>query len=137
MTVLHGPGGIGKTWLLLQAARAISTGADFLGMQTQPRSVVYVALEDPLPTLVERVRHLDIREVNFWCLGADPRPPLLDSDDHVGYRDLPAGSLIIIDTLRSAHNGDENSSKDISLIMNKLQATQGGRFRYHRESPHR
>jgi hypothetical protein len=121
VTMLHGPGGIGKTWVLLQAAKAISIGADFLGMRTQQRPVVFVALEDPLPILVERVRHLDIREVNFWCLGANPRPPKLDTPEYSLYQKLPAGSLIVLDTLRSAHDGDENSSKDISLVMGRLK----------------
>lgn len=121
LTLLHGPGGLGKTWLALCLSKAVSEGAPFLGLPTQKRPVVYIDYENPLPLLIERVRQLAIADVRFWHLSADPRPPKLDSDDWVRYKALPAGSLIVFDTVRAAHDGDENSSQDAGLVMGRLK----------------
>ncbi len=121
LTLLHGPGGLGKTWLALGIAKAVSGGSPFLGLPTKRRPVHYVDLENPLPMLVDRVRQLDIRDVRFWHLSAAVRPPKLDGADWALYKSLPAGSLLIFDTARASHDGDENDSQDVALVMNRLK----------------
>lgn len=121
ITVLHSPGGLGKTWLALALGNAVSRGEPFLGLPTNERPVVYVDFENPLPLLVERTRRLDIRTVLFWHLSADVPPPRLDTAAYTLYRRLPAGALVIFDTLRAAHSGDENSSQDMALVMGRLK----------------
>lgn len=121
ITLLHSPGGLGKTWLALALGNAVSMGTPFLGLMTNERPVVYVDFENPLPLLVERTRRLDIRTVLFWHLSADVPPPRLDTAAHTLYRRLPAGALVIFDTLRAAHSGDENSSQDMALVMGRLK----------------
>jgi len=121
ITVLHSPGGLGKTWLALALGNAVSRGERFLGLPTKQRPVVYVDFENPLPLLVERTRKLDIRDVLFWHLSASPPPPRLDTSEYALYRRLPAGALVIFDTLRAAHSGDENSSQDMALVMGRLK----------------
>jgi hypothetical protein len=122
LTLLHSRGGLGKTWLCLGLAKAIRAGEPFLGLSTKSRPVYYIDFENPLPLLVERVRKLDIRDVSFWHLSAEPRPPKLDGPDWTLYKKLLApASLVIFDTLRAAHNGDENSSQDAAIIMGRLK----------------
>jgi len=121
ITLLHSPGGLGKTWFSLGLANAVSRGEPFLGLTTKRRPVCYIDFENPLPLLIDRARKLDIREVLFWHLSASIPPPKLDTSANVIYRQLPAGSLIVFDTLRAAHDGDENSSQDMALVMGRLK----------------
>lgn len=121
ITILHAPGGTGKTWLGLQIGKAISIGTTLFSHNARMRRVIYTDFENPLPVLVERARILDIRDVLFWHQAFDPKPPKLDSGAWQAYKRLPTGSLIIFDTLRAAHDKDENSSEDMAPIMGRLK----------------
>lgn len=121
ITLFHGRGGLGKTWLSLQVGKAVKTGQELFSLKTWPRPVVYIDFENPLPMLIERVRKLDIRDVLFWHLSADPKPPKLDGPDYGLYKSLPPGSLLIFDSLRAAHDGDENSSQDMANVMGRCK----------------
>ena len=121
ITLLHSPGGLGKTWFSLGMANAVSQGFPFLSLRTKQRPVCYIDFENPLPLLIDRARKLDIRETRFWHISANNPPPKLDTAAYTLYRQLQGGSLIIFDTLRAAHDGDENSSQDMSLIMGRLK----------------
>jgi hypothetical protein len=120
ITLIHGPGGLAKTWLALCMVKAVSEGREFLGLKTKQRLVTYIDYENPLPMLVERVRKLDIRDARFWHLSASTRPPKLDSDDWVLFKSLVSGFLVF-DTARSSFDGDENKSQDVGLVMNRLK----------------
>jgi len=122
IVVLHSRGGLGKTHLALALAKAVSEGQPFLGLETKKRPVLYCDHENPLPLLIERVRHLDVQAARFWHLSADPRPPKLDSPEWTAYaRVVEPGSMLIFDTLRSAFDGDENSSQDVAVVMGRLK----------------
>jgi len=121
ITIISAPGGTGKTFLFLQIAKAICAGEPVFGLETKKRSCIYIDYENPLPLLVERIRRLAIKDVLFWTLASDPKPPLLDADNWSLFFNLPQDSLLIFDSLRAAHNGDENSSQDMSLILYRMK----------------
>jgi len=116
VVVIHGPGGIRKTWLLLQMGSAIADGRAFVGLATEKTPVYYVDFENPLATLCDRARILGPSDMKVWHLSNPFPPPRFDSDDWAAYKSLSPG-VIIIDTHRSSNLLDENSSKDQAFLM--------------------
>ena len=120
ITIVHGAGGMGKTWLLLQLAKAVSEGQPFLGLHTKKKTVYYCDFESPAPVLIERVKKLDINEVLFKHAALSGAPPKLDSRDWAQYKNIPPG-MIILDSFRSCFDKDENSTQDVAPIMGNLK----------------
>ncbi len=120
ITLLTGRGGIGKTYLSLQIAKAVSKGQPFMGMKTMKMPVTYVDYENALAVLIERIRQLEVDDVLFWHTTNPTVPPRLDSPSYMMFAKLPKG-LVIFDTLRASHLKDENESKDMAMIMTRLK----------------
>jgi len=121
ITLLHGPGGLGKTWLCLALAKAISEGTPFLGLATKKREVVYVDYENPLAVIHDRTIALNVCAPHFWNLSDPTRPPKIDGPDWARLKALRPGATIFFDTARGGTVGDENKSQDVALVMNNLK----------------
>jgi hypothetical protein len=120
VTVIHGQGGLGKTWLLLQLGSCVADGKPFCGLETMKGPAYYIDFENPVAELCNRARILGRSSLQVWHLSHTPAPPRLDSREWESYKLLSPG-LIIFDSIRAAHNLDENSSKDMTFIMGRLK----------------
>jgi archaellum biogenesis ATPase FlaH/predicted RNA-binding Zn-ribbon protein involved in translation (DUF1610 family) len=120
--ILFGKGGIGKTWLVMDIARCIGSGIDYLGYATQETLVIFVDFENPLTVLNTRTQRMGEAEgVHFWRVANDLKPPKLDSDEWEEYKELPDGTVLIFDTLRASHSKDENSSEHMAMVMERVK----------------
>jgi archaellum biogenesis ATPase FlaH len=121
ITLVFCPGGGGKTWLMMQLARAIATGEPFGELQTIQTPVYFIDFENPLSVVKERRLKIGpATDFYYWHLSCPTGPRKLDGTDWEDYKQLPPG-LIIFDTLRASHSGDENSSKDMALVLSRLK----------------
>jgi len=120
--VLFGKGGIGKTWLVLDIARCIGSGTDYLGYKTQQAPVIFIDFENPIQVLITRTKKLgEAENVYFWRTGYEFKPPKLDSPEWEQYKDIPEGAVLIFDTLRASQSKDENDSREMAGIMNRMK----------------
>ena len=125
--LISGPTGVGKTNLLLSLGRCLAEGSTFLGLPIpQPRRVLYLALEGSKSGMRKRMAKIwngapgDVRsrfrlsrlQLN---LGDESDLEKLHS-----LLDEVRPEVLIIDPLRDAHSGDENSSQDVKRLTEVL-----------------
>jgi len=117
VTLLHSIGGVGKSYLMYGIAKAVADDKPFFGLDVMRMNVYYIDFENPLPEIVDRMKKMEGSEnLKIWHLGHDPMPVRFDADGWNIYKAFPPG-LFIIDSLRSSHLLEENSSKDANFIM--------------------
>jgi len=121
ITLLHSIGGIGKSYLMYAVAWAIAEGQPFFSLNTEKILVHYVDFENPLAEIVERIKKTGGSEnMKIWHINHQPPPVRIDSDEWEIYKIFPKG-LIIFDSLRSSHHGEENSSRDAGFVMDRYR----------------
>lgn len=130
ITLLFGKGGIGKTWLTLDMARAIASGTPYVGLSTTKAPVIFIDFENPLAVLNIRTQKLgDGAGVYFWRANNPKlKAPKLDKADWELYKQLPAGAVLIFDTLRASQDKDENRSDEMGLILGRLKELRDSGF---------
>ena len=125
LAMLFAERGIGKTWVGLNIAHAVSGGGSFLRWQASlPRRVVYIDGEMPASALKERYAAIiigsgfDAPEANFRLVSADMQPDglpdLADASAQRFYDDvIEDADLVIVDNLstvcRSLRENEANS----------------------------
>ena len=131
---LISPGGHGKSFLALELAIEIASGADVLDWDRKLRTgkVAYLAGEDPEVALHARLHHLGkclsgcqkdevIKNLTIHPLVGDC-PDLLAPRTEHGLDAVAFGKrLVIIDTLRRFHTGNENDSGEMSKVITALE----------------
>ncbi len=102
VTILAGAPKVGKSWMVLDLANCVSSGAPFLGRPTKPCDVLYVSLEDTLSRLYSRLTALGIEgnphlhiAIDAELLGRGLAEQLASHK-----KEFPETALIIIDTLQ-------------------------------------
>lgn len=139
---LCAPGSAGKSWLSLGISVAVGTGHDMLGGPLRPPEghtgrVLYLPSEDPSEVLAHRFHalgeHLNgaVREALYERVTVLPMigrgACLYGADTSAAWvdwlrRQAEGCRLVILDTLRRYHAGDENSSSDMACLMRILEA---------------
>lgn len=130
------PGASGKSFLALQLGIQIASGANVLGWeQNLPTGeVVCLAGEDPIIALHARMHELgkylseaqrrDVIEkfTIYPLVGELQLPDLLSPASEHGLIEIARGKrLIILDTLRRFHNGNENDSGSMAKVISSME----------------
>lgn len=123
---------VGKSWVVLELAYALSTGQPFLGRFAvkQPRMVLYVQEEDSLQRVLRRLKRIikgdatrrDPPDVKFrWSVRAGFKLDSLawleklrqDIETH-------KSEVVILDVFNRLHGSDENKQAEMTAILNNL-----------------
>lgn len=120
ITTLHAGGGRYKTTLSMQLGSRVAMGYPFVGLLTKKTPTYFVDYENSLPIVCEKAKIFGPSDMRVWHLSNLFSPPRLDSEEWILFKALKPG-LLIIDTLRSCQLLDENSSKDMALVMGRLK----------------
>ena len=123
--LLYAAGGTGKSFCMLTIATGVANGEDVFGLKVEQMPVLYIDFENPVSVVVDRVRRIGgSLNLKVWHLDNNPPPYHFDEDGWEIYKEFEPG-LIVVDSLRSSHHLDENSSKDIGLLMERLKFIRG------------
>lgn len=123
---------VGKSWIVLELAYALSTGIPFLGRFAvkQPRRVLYVQEEDSLDRVKRRLKKLIKGDPSrglpldeYWKYSIRQGFKLDDlmwleriRQEIVSYR----AEVVIMDVFNRLHAGEENKQQDMTAILNNL-----------------
>lgn len=128
LVALYGPSGSGKSFLAFDLAAAIARGARWFGMKINNSPVVYVALEgeggykNRLAAWELEHKETISEKMNFIL---QPFKLTETQDVEEISKVLPKHCVVIIDTLnRAAPTTDENSSKDMGVLLEASKALQ-------------
>src|SRR3989338_8464505 len=114
----------GKTWLTLEISRCVATGESFLGeLQTIQGAVMIVNLEDAPMYIQERLKKLSVKPDNpisfiYDELNMENGSAVDTLLDLAQERNV---KLIIFDSFRRLHTGDENESRTSNDVFKQLK----------------
>lgn len=131
VVTISGPGGCGKTWMLLDLAIAVATGTKWLGqIECQQGSVLYIDEESSERLLTERLAKMATGR-SLDTSGGLPIEFAVQQgvlfDNEVVFAILVSAieelkpSLIIVDSLVRVHRADENSSVAMAAVFSKVK----------------
>lgn len=130
IAAIYGPSGSGKSFLVVDMAISIATGAEWFGYRVKSCPVVYVCLEGEAGLSVRLAAYRTKGSIPTGIEFIDQPTNLLDTKD---LQDLVTaikmnqmgGGVVIIDTLNRAVPGmDENSSVDMGHAINACKVIQ-------------
>lgn len=130
---MFGPSGSAKSFLVIDLAITTALGRVWFGYRTLPCHVTYVMLEGEAGLrgrVVAWEKHNAMKIPDTFHVITEPFEIANDNDVEDLAASLPKYGVLIIDTLNRAAPGlDENSSKDMSILlkgMKRLQEVTGG-----------
>lgn len=126
-----GPGGVGKSYWAMQLALSVACGVDLVGLRPKKGSVLYLSGEDAQVVHAQRLKAMTAgapRGLDFSA-SLDLRVTVgqhVDIMDDDWFEDICAAAqgrdLVILDTLTRFHNLDENSSRDMKMLLARLES---------------
>lgn len=120
--VIYGASGSGKTFFALDMACTVQRGAQWRGKHVEQADTFYIAAEAGNGIKKRIAAYLQHKGEGAmpWFVDYQPNLAMLESvhaiSKSIKLRSRSAG-LIFLDTLALSHDGDENSSKDMSLVL--------------------
>ena len=131
--LIYGNPKTGKSFAALQLACCVTSGVEWLGFDVpQPTRVVYVQLDTPRTLWARNVENLrssghPVEGVHFAdreTLQTFPFDILRDDHQLLLAQSLAEvkPGIVVIDTIREFHSGDENDSTDMQVAIARLEA---------------
>lgn len=120
--VIYGASGSGKTFFALDMACTVHRGLEWRSKHVEQADTFYIAAEAGNGIKKRIAAYLQFKGDGPmpWFVDYQPNLATLESvhaiSESIKLRSSRAG-LIFVDTLALSHDGDENSSKDMSLIL--------------------
>lgn len=124
-TILSADPGVGKTWLAMEMALSVAKGKPFLEkFPTKQGSVLYIDKELGLDESHRRLHKLGfdrntplyLATDKTFLLNKDTCPRMIEVCNNLGVK------LLVFDTFRRIHKGEENASKEIAAIFYYLNS---------------
>ena len=116
LTLLCGPSKIGKSWLVLQLCICVALGVRFLGFNTLPCDVLYLALEDTFSRVKDRVSRMtdDCPARLRFAIQAGTLGGTLEEQLTLHKSLYPETKLVVIDTLQKVRGtSDPKANKSV------------------------
>jgi AAA domain len=123
ITMVAGPPGSLKTYLMLLLAISVASGAEFLGRRCKKCRVLILDYENPAHEIRWRLDSMTaetlIPGLYVWGIWNDQQPPKIGDPLLLSIADEEK-PLIIFDPFRNSHGCDENSSTEMAGVMEQL-----------------
>ncbi len=120
ITCLSGKPGVGKSFLTLYLAKALTTKNPFLGkFKTHPSTVCILSKEDPQQLIQKRIKLLGFNKTLPVVFSDDMTALCNDEQQLQRLRELiqrTKSEVLIIDSFIRVVGGDENLSKDVTKV---------------------
>lgn len=129
MTILHSNPKVGKTWISLNLAVALSSGNKYLNEFTVPCpiKVLYVSEEDNIKRIGQRLKLLPNMNNNYEVLDQNLKFAIheninvIDNEKLQDLINVHLPEVVIIDSLSRIHSLKENDEGDMKRLMSKLE----------------
>ena len=112
-----------KSFLVGALAAAVSEGRDFLGRKTKQTAVLLLDRDNPLHIITQRLETFNISEgdrFRVWGNWVGDVPPTI-GDPRIEEIARNHHLLIIFDSFVRFHAADENSAKEMAVVMAELR----------------
>ena len=123
IVLLYGKKGVGKSPLTWALAHAVATGTPWLGYPAQDKGIVlYIEVDTPVPVVSPRMKPVMGQDLDIHIYF-----PPGSIADHDGWKRLQAETkectpkLVIVNTLRKVHVGDDTKSTIPSLVYSRFR----------------
>lgn len=129
LAAIFGPSTAGKSFLALDLAASIALGNSWFGHRVKQAPVIYVVLEGEggFARRIKAWEQYNQHPLPCCLQFVTEQPFQLNLRAHVEAlaKGIPKGAVVIIDTLnRSAPDADENTSKDMGMILSGCKLLQ-------------
>lgn len=123
LAMLYSPSGSFKSFIAMHLALCVSNKKDFFGYSTKQKKVLILDNENSIPLLATRLKKMasgmEIKKRNYPLIFALKQGQLDNPRFFEGLKITLLKEkidLLIIDTLRRVHSGEENSSRDMNEL---------------------